>query len=404
MEPWRKNLYISWASQLLCILGFSAVFPFIPFYLQDLGVTDSNQVKLWTGWISTGGQLTMAVFAPIWGSLADRYGRKIMVERAAFGGAIMVLLIAFATSAPQLLVLRTIQGVFSGTVAAFTTLVVCSTPRNKVGFSLGMMQMAVYSGSSGGPLLGGLIADHFGYRAAFMACAGMLLLGGLIAWRLVREEFTPVQVQRSNFMHEARDLFTHKAIVVMLVVLFSLNFTNSMVKPLLPLFIQSLQASEERLATITGLIQGAAALSSAIAAAMIGRVSDRLGHRRVLLACALGAAALYLPQAFVKSTGQFFALEVLLGIFLGGLIPSANAVIALAVDEAKRGATYGLTASAGSAGRAFGPALGSAVAVSRDIRALFPTATVLYMVIALWVALTVPRAKRAEAAKPIKSG
>ena len=179
-----------------------------------------------------------------------------MVERAAFGGAISVALIALTQTPGQLFVLRTIQGMFTGTVAAFTTLVACSTPKEEIGFSLGLMQMAVYSGSSGGPILGGFLADTFGYRTTFLICSVMLLIGGLIAWKLIQERFTPVKAQkRESVWQETKALFSHRAILIMTIVLFSLQFTSSMVRPLLPLFIQNLQANQARLATITGIVR-----------------------------------------------------------------------------------------------------------------------------------------------------
>ena len=403
MENWRKNLYLCWLSQLLCILGFNAANPFIPYYLQDLGVTDPNQLEMWTGWIATGGAVSMAIFAPIWGSLADRHGRKIMVERAAFGGALAIALIAFTQTPGQLLVLRTLQGIFTGTVAAFTTLVACSTPRREIGFALGLMQMAVYSGSSGGPVIGGFLADAFGYRSTFLICSLMLLAGGLIAWRLVKEHFVPAKEQkREGVWQQTREILGNRAILIMTIVLFSLSFTSSMVRPLLPLFIMDLQASQERLATVAGLVQGASAFSSAIAAAFIGKISDRLGHRRVLIICCLGAALFYLPQTFVSSSLQFVLFDVIVGIFLGGLMPSANAVIALNIDPGKQGATYGMTASAGAAARAVGPLIGSTVAISRDIRTLFPMATVLYVMIGAWIALALKRGP-SEVERPRKA-
>lgn len=400
MENWRKNLYLCWLSQLLCILGFSAANPFLPYYLQDLGVKDPNQLEMWTGWIATGGAVSMALFAPIWGALADRHGRKIMVERAAFGGALSIALIAFTQTPGQLLLLRTIQGMFTGTVAAFTTLVSCSTPRKEIGFALGMMQMAVYSGSSGGPVIGGFLADAFGYRTTFLICGVMLLTGGLIAWRLITEHFAPAKErQRESFLQQTKAILGNRAILIMTIVLFSLSMTSSMVRPLLPLFIQALQGSQERLATIAGFVQGASALSSAIAAAFIGRVSDRIGHRRVLILCCLGAAVFYLPQTFVNTSLQFVLFDVMVGIFLGGLMPSANAVIALNIDPGKQGATYGMTASAGAIARAIGPLIGSVVAVSHDIRTLFPMATVLYIIIGIWIALAVKKSATGELSK-----
>lgn len=396
MERWKRNLAAAWISQLLCILGFNSVFSFLPFYIQELGVTGPDQVKLWTGWISSGGQISMAIMAPIWGSLADRYGRKIMVVRAAFGGGIMVLLMGFATNAPQILVLRTIQGVFSGTVAAYTTLVAACIPRGKEGFALGLMQVAVYAGFSAGPLIGGFIADSLGYRATFFFSTAMLLTAGLLAWRFVEEDFQPAKRHKRSFRHGARELLSNKVVLAMVILTAGIYFTGSIVRPILPLFIQELQGSDARLATTTGLIQGVGALTSAIAAAMIGRVSDRLGHRRVLIIAGVGIALLYFPMAFVSSTTQLLWLNAALGFFLGGLLPSSNALIATNVASGNQGATYGLTASVGAAGRALAPSMGSLLAISLGIRALFPIAAALYLVIAIWVRLNVPESRHAE--------
>jgi DHA1 family multidrug resistance protein-like MFS transporter len=396
LERWKRNLAAAWVSQLLCVLGFNSVFAFLPLYIQGLGVTDPDQVKLWTGWISTGGQLSMAIMAPIWGALADRYGRKMMVQRAAFSGAVFVFLIGLSTNVTQVMILRTLQGVFSGVMAAFVTLVASTTPRGKEGFSMGMMQMAVYSGSTVAPLIGGLLADAMGFRATFYLSSAMLILGGLVAWRFTEENFVPSTGPRRSFRSSTKDILSNKVVVSMTVLVAAIYFTGSVVMPMLPLFVQELEPTTDRLATITGAIQAAGALTSAIAAALIGRLSDRVGHRRMLVIAGIGMALVYIPMMFVRNSMQLLLLNGALGLFLGGLMPASNALIALNVKRENQGATYGLTASAGAAGRAIAPLFGSMTAVSLGIRSLFPMAAALYAAIALWVRFNVPE-KRPEA-------
>lgn len=385
MDNWRKNLYLCWFAQLLCILGFSCVFSFLPFYVQELGVTDPDQVKLWAGWISAGGSISMAIFAPIWGGLADRYGRKIMVERAAFGGVVILCLMAFITSPTQLLVLRTIQGTLTGTIAAFTTLVASTTPRGQEGYSLGLMQVAVFSGSSGGPLLGGFIADTLGYRATFLVAAGFLLIGGLLVIFFVQDNFQPRKRHRQSLLAQARSVIGNPIVMAMVLLLFSLNFTSMIIRPILPLFVQELEAGSGRLATLTGSIQGGMAVTSAIAAAFIGRLADRVGHRRVLIIAGVGAAIAYFPMMFAQSALLLFLLSLVVGVFLGGLLPISNALIALNVAQEEQGATYGLTASSGAAGRALGPLIGSFAAVQWGTRSLFPLGAALYLITAIGI-------------------
>ena len=134
--PWQRTLYACWVAQFLSIVGFSFVMPFIPFYVRFLGVDTEAKVAIWSGLLVTASGLMGAVFAPIWGGLADRYGRKMMVQRAMFGGAVVMALSGFAADVQQLLVLRLVQGALTGTVVASTTLVAAITPKNRMGFSL----------------------------------------------------------------------------------------------------------------------------------------------------------------------------------------------------------------------------------------------------------------------------
>src|ERR671920_633186 len=154
---WNVTLYAVWVGQLLALIGFSSRVPFLPFYLGDLGVGDISGQALWSGAINAAGAAAMAITAPIWGLLADRYGRKPMLLRGLFGGAGVVTLMGFATAPWQLLVLRVFEGSMTGTVAAAAALVATSAPRHRMGYALGMVQTAVFAGAAGGPLLGGLI-------------------------------------------------------------------------------------------------------------------------------------------------------------------------------------------------------------------------------------------------------
>jgi len=176
---WRLTLYAAWVAQLFSIMGFSFVMPFFPFYIQkELGITDPRLVPIWAGLLATAGGVTMIGAAPLWGMIADRYGRKPMVQRSMFGGAVILGLMGLVHNVNQLLILRLLQGAVTGTIAASVALVSSVTPKRRMGYSLGLMQMAVFTGASVGPWLGGAMADHFGYRAPFAVTAALLFAGG----------------------------------------------------------------------------------------------------------------------------------------------------------------------------------------------------------------------------------
>jgi len=173
--------------------------PFIPYYIQELGVTDAQQVVLWTGIATSAMSVSFAITAPLWGMLADRHGRKLMVMRATFAGAVLTALMAQVTNVQQLVLLRMLQGALTGTIAAATTLVAGVVPKQYSGAALGSLQTAIAIGGSLGPLLGGIVADSLGYRSSFYITALLLLTSGILVTLLVHEDFHPVEdVTRSK--------------------------------------------------------------------------------------------------------------------------------------------------------------------------------------------------------------
>jgi DHA1 family multidrug resistance protein-like MFS transporter len=380
LETWKRNLYVVWVAELVAIAGFSVVFPFLPYYVQELGITELHQVELWSGVLFAAQAVTMAIFAPIWGSVADRYGRKLMVQRAMFGGAVVLAAMGFVQNVQQLALLRLIQGMLTGTVPAATTLVASSTPRDRSGYALGLLQTAVWTGASVGPLLGGLVADTWGYRAAFWVTGALLFLAGLTVWRFVEEDFTPPVREKGNpedgFWHglklvvqssKLRSLFTIRILV---------RLGVRTLGPILPLFVQSLIPTSSRVASITGLVSGVSAATSAVGAVTLGRASDRLGYRQVLLVCALLASLLYIPQFFVTNPWQLVVLQGALGLVMSGVLASTSALLATLAPEGRQGAVYGMDTSVVSTANAIGPMLGASIAAAFGLRAPFVLAAV----------------------------
>ncbi len=375
MEIWKRNLYVIWAAELAAIVGFSVFMPFLPYYVQDLGVTELHQVELWSGVLFASQAVTMAIFAPIWGSVADRYGRKLMVQRAMFGGAIVISLMGFAQNVWQLAILRAIQGMLTGTIPAATTLVASSTPRERSGYALGLLQTAVWAGASVGPLLGGLVADTWGYRAAFWITGGLLFLAGLTVWHFVHEEFTPPPRDKADpnngFWHGLRLVIQDGGLMSLFSIRVIVRLALRTLGPVLPLFIQSLLPTSTRVASVTGLISGVSAATSAIGAVTLGRASDRIGYRRVLLICTALTAVLYVPQFFVTNPWQLLALQGAVGLVMSGVLASISALLANLAPEGHQGAVYGVDSSVVSIANAIGPMLGAAVAAALGLRAPF---------------------------------
>ena len=389
---WTATLYAVWAGQLLALIGFSSRASFLPFYLGDLGVTDVAGQAIWSGAINAAGAGVMAISAPIWGILADRHGRKPMLLRGLFGGAVTAALMGFAAAPWQLLALRMLEGGLTGTVAAATALVAASAPRKRLGYALGMVQTAVFAGASAGPLFGGFVYDRFGARPAFELGAAMLFGGGVIVALFARERFAPVARRplengdgRWRRFRTGGAFLVTGAMLTILAAIFVIRMIAMSMQPIIPLFVQELAPDNPDVATLAGVVLGAAGFTSALAAAYLGRLGDRLGHARVLAASLLAAGLVYLPMAVVRDPWQLAALQALMGVAAGGLIPSANALVAHLSPIERRGAVVGLTAALSGLGGFIGPLLGASLATSLGFRAVFVAAGALLLAMAALV-------------------
>lgn len=127
MINWKRNLIVLSMVQLATMIGFSGYHPFVAYYMLDLGVANAAEAATWMAAFNSGAAVAMMIASPIWGMLGDRHGRKIMLVRATIAGCVFTFLMGMATDPTQLVILRVIQGMFSGTVVAAITLVATGT-------------------------------------------------------------------------------------------------------------------------------------------------------------------------------------------------------------------------------------------------------------------------------------
>jgi DHA1 family multidrug resistance protein-like MFS transporter len=378
-------------AQFMVAVGFSSIFPFLPFYVEALGTNTALSVEFLIGLVYSAQAFTMMISAPIWGTLADRFGRKIMVERAMFGGAVILFLMAFAQRAEHVVILRAIQGLVTGTVAAANALVAAEVPRDRIGFSMGFLQVGFGTGLAIGPLIGGWVADAFSYRGAFFVTAALLLIAGVVVLIGVRENFDSTSVQSEKqveFISKWIKIISTKGVGITLGMRFLSSLARMLIIPMIPLFISFLKVDPNRLNTFTGLVMGVASGATTLSSVFFGRLGDKIGHRRILIGCSLAAACLYAPQALVVNGWQLLFFQVVVGIAIGGVIPTVSALLADYSQSGDEGAVYGLDNSINAAGRAIAPLLGAWVATDIGLRATFPATGMVFLLsvlLAFWL-------------------
>jgi len=371
------------------MLAFGFVLPFLALYLKELHVESERAVVLWSGALVSGTAIALAVTSPLWGVLADRHGRRIMVLRSMLVGGVLIAAMSLVQNVEQFLVLRILQGAVTGTVAASTALVATIVPRDRLAGSMGLLQTSVYLGIAGGPTLGGLVAEAVGIRGTFVVAGALLIAAGAAVWLFVHEHYEPVTERRPGFIRSLRVGLSSPTLRPLLVVLFLIQVSSAIVFPILPLVVQHVAAPGDPVKLFAGLAFGATALFSAISAVTYSRVLDRSGYRRVLIYCCLGAAAFFLPQAFAVNVGQLLLLRAGLGIFFGALIPATNAIVALITPRHSHGSAFGLTSSVTALGTAIGPLVGSAIAATFGLSSIFIATAAVLALLAIWVTVTV---------------
>jgi DHA1 family multidrug resistance protein-like MFS transporter len=379
---WRRTLYIMFFAQLTTAVGFSSIFPFLPLYVKSLGSYTGLSIELLSGLVFSGQAFTMMLASPIWGALADRYGRKLMVERSMFGGFMLLLLMAFVTNAEQLIILRTVQGMITGTLAAANALVASQAPRDRTGYAMGLLQVGMGTGVAVGPLIGGAIADAYGYSAAFYVTAALLLLSGFMVLIGVEEDFKREESttkKEDSLVAEWRRVISSQGVPITYGMRFLTQLGRMMILPIAPLFIASLLTDAEKLNTFTGLVIGSASATTTLSAGYLGRLGDRIGHRKVVISSTLAAAALFLPQSFITEAWHMFPLQALVGVALGGVIPAISALLARYTESGEEGAVYGLDNSINAGARALAPLAGAMVASWLGLRATFIATAAIFL-------------------------
>jgi len=380
---WKRTLYILFFAQVMVSVGFSSIYPFLPLYVEQLGSNTGMSIELLAGLVYSVQALTMMIASPIWGVMADQFGRKLMVVRSMYGGAIILFLMTFATSAEQLVLLRALQGLITGTLAAANALVASVAPRRESGYAMGLLQTGFSVGTAVGPLMGGVVADAFGYRTVFHITALCLLLGGLTVTFGVHENFKSVKHEKGrkiNLLSSWQSLLVLPGVFTAYIMRFITSMGRVMTIPIIPLFIKDLLSNSASVNTFTGLVMGVVSGATMISTVTLGKLGDRIGYRRILVISMTVLAGGYAIQGYVTAGWQFLALQTLIGMSLGGVIPIISAILANYIKAGDEGMAFGLDNSVTAAGRGLAPLLGAAVATDWGYPSTFVATGLVFVV------------------------
>jgi DHA1 family multidrug resistance protein-like MFS transporter len=385
MEKWKINLISVWFGCFFTGLAISQILPFLPLYVAHLGVTSHEALSLWSGLTFSITFLVSAIVSPMWGSLADRKGRKLMLLRASAGMAVAILLQAFASNVWQLFLLRGLMGLTSGYIPNAMALVASQVPRDRSGWALSTLSTAQISGVIAGPLLGGFMADHLGLRTVFLVTAGLLMVSFTVTLLLIHEGARPTQTKSERLSGKAvfASLPYPKLIISLFVTTMVIQLCNGSVGPILALFIKDMAPDSNNIAFMSGLIAAVPGISALISAPRLGRLGDRIGTSRILVATLVAAVVLFFAMSFVTSPVQLAVLRFLLGFADGAMLPAVQTLLVRNVSEQVTGRIFGYNQSFMYLGNVVGPLMGAGVSAMAGYRWVFIT-TALVVLVNLW--------------------
>ena len=368
-QGWRRNVYALWLSQFTSIFGFSFALPFMPLFLsRELRITDPHQLALWTGLAAAGSGLGMAVASPVWGSVADRFGRKPMLIRAIIGGGLVLAVTAFVQNTAQLLAARVAMGVMAGTIGSTNALVAAETPRERVGWALGIMGSSVAIGRATGPLLGGFLGAFFDLRVVFLVGSLVCLAPIPVVAHLVRETQRPAsRAQRVSLRLAMRAAGpgTAPAIVALILAQALIQFSYLGGQNFAVLRVLELQPSRAALAT--GVAFTFLGVAAAIGALGSGSLAAWLGFKRSTVFAAMGMAAGAAGLGAASSVPVLILAISIFGLAFGATGPITSSMLGLEAPAAVKATIFGFGASAIALGSTAGPLAAGGVAALTSV-------------------------------------
>ena len=368
---WQRNLWTVWLSQFLSLAGFGMCGPFIPLFMKDsLGITDDAQRGAWVAVFTFAGLLSLCAANFMWGMLADRFGRKLMLLRASYGTALLYPLMVFSPNIYWLIGFRALSALFTGTVNPAQTLLVSTTPKERHGYVLGVLSTAVWSGNLTGYLLGGIVVELWGYTAAFMSCSMLYFTSGLLIHFLVKENFKAPEKSNSKERKKLSGEIMVPGVMALLLMFMLMGAGRRIDQPFVAMLVEMIHG-ESGAALYTGIISAGGAVGGVIAGFGFGTLSDRYPPEKMIVPVVSIAAFCAVWQGVSPNIWSLGIARFFYYFVAGGMQPMLLVMLSRLISPERKGTFFGWSASVNLAGGLGASAISGLIAYNLGVRAIF---------------------------------
>jgi DHA1 family multidrug resistance protein-like MFS transporter len=315
---WRRNRVVMPLANLICGLGFNLVWPFVPLMVRGLGVREN--LETWIGYMLMVFYLVSFAVSPIWGGIADHYGRKLMVLRAMLGIGVAMLLMPFAETPLTFAALLMLIAVFNGFTPAGVSLLVANTPPQRIGSVVALAQTGGLVGQVLGPALGAMLIALFEqqHRVFWISAALMLIGGSLVTVYAGEVKQLAAGPWRVRWIGGLRDLLAVPRIglLYLLGFLFMIMWYGGVT--VITVFVLQILEARGADAAQEAYWVGAAAMAMAVGTVIglpfWGRVLDRVGPGRVLVFASIATIVTHLPLLIIETPLQLVMVRAAFGL------------------------------------------------------------------------------------------
>lgn len=370
------------------------VIPFLPFYIRELGITNQDELEHWSGIVFSGPFILSFILTPVWGMLGDRFGKKTMVMRAIFGLAVSQLLIGFSANVVQLFIFRMVQGAISGFIASSLALVSSSTPKERSGYAIGILQTSISSGTVIGPFIGGIISDMTSYRTVFFVTSVLCFISGILVFIIVKEPERTAVKKIYTVAENYRYVFGKSEILTAMISITFIQISITIAQPVFALFVESITKGTEYISTLTGAIFGTLGIFSVISSPWWGRRNDTKSFKKNIIIAITGAGLAYCLHTFITNPFLLFPVRAFLGFCIGGIIPVLYAYINKNISDERKGGVMGIASSFTLFGNLVGPLLCTLLLLKLPLNYIFLIAGLMLFVNAILIFYNVKEVKR----------